>query len=240
MSRCTQFSGLSRLARLGALSSLLITGSAVAREGCNERIVPILNKRSLFAKQLKIISEKDDQKITSNITFPQTGCRMIFSAEHASRRFDCPADSSGKIISGIWNTSNEDQSFAMASMPLKQRRSLPLHRKIRNNLLAPAFIEGYYINYPIDIGVVAALYPRNFTVIGKKTDIENPDARVKIQSLQYRTVDHRARAAVTGEAAIGCLKLNFVTWVSPDATEQTEQSMKRFLGDLRLEPASSP
>ena len=237
MCRGTRHSGLRQLTRLGALSGLLIASAADAQTGCDERVIPV-EKQRWGSNQQAIAFGKADQQTIRKIIFPSTDCRLTFGAEHGSHHFYCSTGNSEEFISGQWNPSSEEEIAARLEISPQQKRRFPAHKNLRKTLLAPAFTEGYYIYYPKDLKTFFALYPQKLTAIGKQIVIENPDARVKVQSIQYRTMNRRPRAAVTGEAAIGCLKLSFVTWVSPAAAQQTERKMKQFLGDLRLGPAS--
>jgi hypothetical protein len=88
-------------------------------------------------------------------------------------------------------------------------------------------MERNYIDY----------YPRTLTRIGPVLRSDRPPFRLATQTLFYTTMNGKERAAVTGEAALGCLKIYFVSWTDAKEAAETGRLLTSFLEGFRLEPA---
>lgn len=177
-------------------------------------------------------------------------CVMSFDPQHGGIGFNCksgPDTAAHPRLSGRWGVGSGEFFEGLSS---ERTQYLPKHHPAREAWLAPVDVEGLDIwtgvppyGYGTDEYWHARkrnyidYYPRTFTKIGAVVRWGNPTFRLAAQTLFYTTMNGKERAAATGEAAHGCLKIHFVTWAAPMDAQESERRLTAFLQGLRLEPA---
>jgi len=190
--------------------------------------------RAVGGEDLWIVSGEADSCHVRKVATPNQNCRIWMEAYHGYRGFGCDDG-----FKGQWGA--KDLGFQGASLSIvgtNRKVKLPEHSQLRKTWLAPIDEEGLTRSYPISMDEYIDYYPRRFTGIGSKIDLENPEFKTATQTLRYVTMKGRKRTAVTGEASLDCLKLNFYTWVDPEKSDVSERAMVALLKDLRLEPVT--
>lgn len=215
-----------------------LMSGAKASMACQTKVVPdpAAIKIVSSSAQLIVDSANGECRIRRLVT-PKFECQISFGFEHGHRGFYC-----GGSFSGYWGVAPLDAGPSGMSVSVvgpSRNVRLPKHRELRRAWLAPIDTEGWHQSYPIRMDQYVDLYPRTFIHIGRGPDLSNPDLKVRAQTLRYITMNDRSRVAVTGEAGIGCLKLNFVTWSEPSRSDELSKDMASFLEDLRLEPVDA-
>jgi hypothetical protein len=202
------------------------TGHAANR--CDLRLLP--DPPDTNAYEQWILSGQNERCEAKRLVTSIAGCTLWLDYEHGRQGFSCE-----KLkIGGYWGSRSDADDAA--NIAAARERGLPEHRELRGAWLAPVDTEYLYKGHPIDDEDSFERYPRRFTKIGAKIARPNPFFRVTTQSLHYFRADGEERAAVTGEAALGCLKVFFISWVAPSAAKEAEERLSVFLQDLRMEP----
>lgn len=203
---------------------LLGTGcSAQATEQCSFRVIG-------GRDEIWIASGKADACDVKRVVTPNYDCRIWVGVHHGYQGLRCGD------LNGQWGATGFGfQGAAVTTVGTNRKVKLPRHFQLRKTWLAPIDEEGLNKSYPIDMNDYIDYYPRQFTAVGTKIDLENPEFGTATQTLRYVTMKGEQRVAVTGEANLDCLKLYFYTWVEPAKADMTERDMAAFLKDLRLE-----
>ena len=122
-------------------------------------------------------------------------------------------------LGGRWGNRSRELFEGLHS---KRTQELPKHHPARETWLAPIDAEG--------------MDKLTFTKIRPVVRWANPTFRLATQTVFYTTMKGKERAAATGEAALGCLRLHFITWTAPESARETEERLTSFLRGIRLEP----
>jgi hypothetical protein len=188
-----------------------------------------------------ILSGKGPQCEPKGLLRAAPDCDLVVDPQHGAVVFGCENG-----LHGHWGA-RSPAFFDGPAIGDPRTKSLPTHQPVRETWLAPVHTEGVrdkdasgdtlndYISNNIDNYV--SDYPQQFTRVDPTVDLANAWFGVKRQTLYYTTVGGRKRAAVTGEAALACLKLYFVSWTDPNAAKETEERLSSFLQQLRIQSA---
>ena len=147
-------------------------------------------------------------------------------------------------LGGRWGNRSRELFEGLHS---KRTQELPKHHPARETWLAPIDAEGMdKLLPPTELSLEDFLravernyiddYPRTFTKIRPVVRWANPTFSLATQTVFYTTMKGKERAAATGEAALGCLRLHFITWTAPESARETEERLTSFLRGIRLEP----
>jgi hypothetical protein len=212
----------------------ILVGLILLAAGCPVQAKEQCSIQAVGGNDLWIVSRKADICDVRKVVTPKHDCRIWLKPHHGYRGFQC-----GDDFGGQWGAADLGfQGAAVTTIGTNRKVKLPEHSHLRKTWLAPIDQEGLTKGYPVDMDDYIDYYPRRFTAIGARIDLENPELKTAIQTLRYVTMKGQQRAAVTGEASFECLKLHFFTWVDPTKMDVTEQDMAAFLKDLRLEPVT--
>lgn len=216
---------------LTALALMLSSGTSFAAERCEMHVAPGYGAGVGVNDEQWIVGGSDDECSFQPIKFASAACRLEQDFQHGTRFFSC-----GNALSGFWDVRRPDDPYRAATIEAAKARGiiLPPYDQPRKEWLAPIDTEGWNKGLEPDEELIVGLYPRQFTYIGPRTSSENPDFSATSQTLRYVTVNGQSRAAIAGEAAIGCLRIYFVSWVPTESSDAAEKEMKALLRDLRL------
>jgi hypothetical protein len=182
-------------------------------------------------------------------------CGMSEDPQHGGAWFHCKSTTDTAARPrlsgywGVWSGQVFEGPAVFETVGGLSTQHLPKHQSARETWLAPVDIEGWHISdgMPYSYGMneywrakereYIDYYPRTFTKIGPMVRSEQPPFRLATQTLFYTAMNGKERAATTGEAALGCLKVYFVSWTEPKDAEETERLLTSFLEGFRLEPA---
>jgi hypothetical protein len=215
---------------LTAVALMFLSGASFAAERCEMHVAPGYDAGVGVNDEQWIVAGSGDECSFQPIKFASSACRLEQDFQHGARYFLC-----GNLY-GFWGDRRPDDLYLAAAIEAAKARGITLlqYDQLRKEWLAPIDTEGWNGGMEADEELIVGLYPRRFTYIGAKTSSENPDFSATSQALRYVTVNGESRAAVTGEAAIGCLRIYFVSWVPAESSDTAEREMKTLLRDLRL------
>jgi hypothetical protein len=217
---------------LTALALMLLSGSSLAAEQCEMHVAPGYRAGVGVSDEQWIVAGSDDECSFQPVKFTSSACRLEQDFQHGTRSFLC-----GDLY-GFWGDRRPDEFYLAVTIEAAKARgiTLPRYDRLRTEWLAPIDTEGWHKGLEPDEELIVGLYPRRFTYIGPRTSSssENPDLSATSQALRYVSVNGQSRAAITGEAAIGCLRIYFVSWVPAESSDAAEKDMKALLRDLRL------
>lgn len=219
------------------LLSLAVCSHLLAAEQCSVSIFHAPPTRHMYGSDVQwVVSRQQDACTIHRIAIPNYACSIDLGWQHGYAYFSC-----GSELKGLWGIRPDSFKFSPTNDPATGGGSviwLPEHAALRKEWLAPVDAEG--VGSDTDPKAYVAAYPRRFTSVGKQRDVGNPEIKALVQTLRYLTMKNEERAAVTGEAAFGCLKLYFVTWVKPSVADSTEKDMASMLKDMHLEAVEGP
>jgi len=248
---------LRTIAQCAILLCLAVTaapGAARAADSCDLGLGRDFGPPGDFLDEpeIVIVSGKGAQCAPIGLLKMSPDCEMWDDPQHGGIGFFCkstPGTAARPRLSGRWGVGSH-ASFEGIAPSGQRKQDLPKHRPERETWLAPVDLEGWDIwdgvppyGYGTDESWRARdrnyidYYPRTFTKTGPLVRWAHPTLRLATQTLFYTTMNGKERAAVTGEAALGCLKIHFVSWADPKDAEETGRRLTSFLEGLRLEPA---
>ena len=215
---------------LTTLALMLLSGSSFAAERCEMHVASGYDAGVGVSDEQWIVAGSDDECSFQPIEFASSACRLEQDFQHGTRSFLCG------VLYGFWGDRRPDDLYLAATIEAAKARGItvPQYDQLRKEWLAPVDTEGWNGGMESDEELIVGLYPRQFTYIGPRTSSENPDLSATSQALRYVTVNGQSRAAITGEATIGCLRIYFVSWVPTESSDAAEKEMKALLRDLRL------
>jgi hypothetical protein len=249
---------LHTVAKCAILVSLAVVGASAARaaDSCNLSLLYDFGppEEMLDDPRIVISSGKEAQCTPVDLLKMSPDCEMWADPQHGGSWFGCksgPDTTARPRLSGQWGVRSREFFQGPLSFPDGlSTQHLPKHQPARETWLAPVDVEGWDVQTgvpPYGYGTdeywrakernYIDYYPRTFTKIGPVVRSDHPPFRLATQTLFYTTMSGKERAAVTGEAALGYLKIHFVTWAAPQDAQESERYLTAFLQALRLEPA---
>jgi hypothetical protein len=251
---------LRSVAQCAILVCLAVVGAASAAraaDSCNlsggfDHVTPEDDVERRFI----ISSGKGVQCAPIGVIEISAGCWMSENPHHGYASFECRSRTDTAAhprLSGTWAIRSReayDGPAVFEGVGGLSTKHLPKHRPARETWLGPIDVEGWYVYDgvpPYGYGTneywrakgrnYIDYYPQTFTKIGTVVRWAHPTFRLSTQALYYTTMNGKERAAMTGEAALDCLRIHFVSWTDPKDAEETGRHLTSFLEGLRLEPA---